>query len=532
MTKNNCLVFTPSLNDHCLVDRTALNRTLVPTDGPLINSDGSFTLNQIDAWGREFIETYAQEAENNPIAIAEDRYGDELYTTLNDLNIFLKATQLTSFPDLSARVQRGQISVLEYSDFLDEFNYQPQAVISKSIYDPSSLLFEMDSYYKNSFSNSILGGFCKTIEQVFGAIDAFFDIIDQVQGFIADAVSFIRKLKSGKFFFEAAAKAAALALIKAIKDKIEEIICAAWERIKKSLFNFNILNFINTVENFVDITVIKNAKRLRDETISILTEENCFLLVERIKKLFDYAVGILETPTLAEIQFLILRFCSFISNVEALLYDLKNPSQNFAIKYQTIVNRLERASFAASAVAVSAGATRFSKEKRKEKADQLAIKWSQGIDSTGLNIPTPTGQPPRNPPPPTAQEIKDIPDYDTIKNGGSSVFSFVNNGKSFPDKEATWYMMDYTFLTAIMRIQAKIGKKFEVLDGWRSQQVHNKIGSTQSSYHMQGLALNISSSNLTDDDISEIRKLAEPYHFSITSYGSYIHIEPSPIAWT
>jgi len=530
---NTCLTYSPSINGQCLVDKTTLNKARVSDNLPLNHNDGSYTLHQIDAWADEFINSYSNEAADNPIVRAEALYGDSLYLTLNDLNKLLSATNISQYSDLSDRVNRGQIGALEFVDFMNESNYTPTIIDGQIAGNNDNLLFMLDGYYKNTFSNSILGGFCKQIEGVFGAIDAFFDIVDTIQGFIQDAISFINRLRSGKFFVDAAEEGLAKALINLIKEKIGNVIEAVWTKVVQTLDNFNLLNFINCAENFINENVAKRARKIQDDANAIMNDENKETIKDRLIKLFDYAVSLFDRKGLAEIQFLVLRFCSFISNVEALINDVKTPSQNFALKYERIVNRLGRASNAASALFVKKGAKRYPTTVRKQNAEILKEKWKAGVDEAESgdtpqenSYPTPSGNKPKNPPAVTCKEINNIPSFKTIVNGGSNVFTFPNGKEGFYDGESAWKEMDCNFLVKIMRIQSVIGKPFGITSAWRSQQGNKKAGGVDNSWHTEGKALDITGLNNTD--IVTLRGLVSLYNFEIISYNSHIHIEPAP----
>jgi uncharacterized protein YcbK (DUF882 family) len=521
---SSCIEYSSSLDGQCLVDQTTANRALVGAL-PKVKDDGSFTFDQIDAWGDEFVTTYLVDAENNPVAKAELQYGAELYIQLNNINSYARNIDLGPWPDLSDRLQRGELGIIEYVDFLNEFNYTISDLQTQTQINPATVAFQLDSYYKNTFYNSVMGGFCKRIEGVFGAIDAFFDLVNAVNGFITKALSFVGNLKSGKFFKDIAEQGLAKVLIKEIEEKIISVIQKAWKKIQQTLENFNLLNYVDCAANFINQNVAKRAYKLRQEALAFLNDVNLKSLIKRVEKLFDYAVNLFDRPGLAEIQYLVLRFCSFISNIEALINEIKKPSQNFALKYQTVVNRLDRASSAASALAVASGAKRYSKEQRKISANALAAKWT---NPDGEILPTNTGNKPANMPEITCKEINNIPTWDEVRLGKSSIFTFQNDGKSFIDKEAAWTGMHCNFLVNIMRIQKEIGKPFQINSGWRSQQANKQVGGADNSYHGVGRAIDISKKTLNSDDIKKIRSLVKKYNYEVLSYGSHIHIEPAP----
>ena len=532
---SECLSFTRTLDGQCLVDKTTLNRARLSSTVSTTNADGSFNLNKVDQLGAEFISSYLEDSEENPALKAVNFYGEEIYTSLNNANQIFRQTDLVGFPTLNDRIKRGQIGILEFSDFLGEYNYNISVFDATLANDIDKINFEFDAYYKNTFSSSILGGFCKTIETVFGAIDAFFDLVDMIQGFIADAISFINKFKSGELFDDARKKLQAEALIRTIKKKIKDIICQAWIRSKNAILNLNVVNLINDTDSNVNPQVAKKGKQIRQRSLALLSEDNCERMTEKVEALLDYAVSIFELPSLEEIQYLILRFCALLSNVEALIYDIRKPTQNYALKYQNVVNRLRRVSDVATGKAIVNGGKRYDREYRKQKANEAWPNWTKGHDDAlngveqDTNLPTPSGKPPKNRQQKKAFQYARIPDWETVSSGGSSVFTFYNKGKDFGDGQAAWYNMDEEFIIDIMDVQAVIGKPFQINSAWRSTQYNKKVGGVDGSFHCSGRAFDIATKNLNSNDIQLIRDLVKLYDYEVIGgYTNHIHIEPAP----
>ena len=140
-------------------DQTTLNK-LALTKLNVVDSEGRFNLSQIDAITEDLAKNILLEAETNPLIVAKNKYGDGIYTATDYLNGLLKQQigSLTQFPDLDARWTKGNISSLETADFLKAYNYTPSGFTEES--DSQKLARNLDSYYKNDFSSSILGGFC------------------------------------------------------------------------------------------------------------------------------------------------------------------------------------------------------------------------------------------------------------------------------------------------------------------------------------------------------------------------------------
>ena len=349
---------------------------------PAFDGDGAYTFQQINVLANDFVNSIVEDQETNPIKVAINKFGElDFYSSLTDLNAYLRDKDLTKYPDLNGRYIKGAIGGIEYADFLDDFAYSTDGIGNDINNNSLDLLRKLDNYYKNSFSTSLLGGFCNQIQGVFGAIDAFFDIVDSIQCFISDALSFINNLEQSIADF--GEKVAAKGLVTVIKEQIEKVLTEIWKDVLSTIqqFGAEMENIFRDTEQFINDGVIKRAEKIQRDAEEILNEDNEKTLKQKINDLIDYAVSLFERPTLDEIQFLVLRFCSLISNVEALINEVKRPATTFSTKYQAVVKRLERVSASAEAAAIAAGGIRYTEERRKEELERMAEQWTSGAEA-------------------------------------------------------------------------------------------------------------------------------------------------------
>ena len=75
----------------------------------------------------------------------------------------------------------------------------------------------------------------------------------------------------------------------------------------------------------------------------------------------------------------------------------------------------------------------------------------------------------------------------------------------------------------LQALRTEIGLPFHVNSGYRSPEYNKKVGGAPNSFHMQGMAFDISLSNLNRGIMAE---KAEDYGFNgIGQYNSFIHID-------
>lgn len=362
-------------NDQTTQSRLALDSGSLP----IVNGRGELNVYAIKKFEDDFVDQIKRDGAQNPLTELVNQYGnDEFYGSLTNLNNFLGNSDLSQYPVLADRYSKGPISAIEYADILPAYYYNPTKINTSSGFGDSNLLKNLDSYYRDGgFSGSFLGSFCQLFPQVFQAVGGFFTIIGGIAGLISDALSLLDKVRNLEDPVKAIIeRITIITLVNQIKEKLTDVIVETWNDIKRAVQNFDLGAVVGEVETYIDENVFKKAAKIRDDVTEILTDENRDGVVDKAKGLFDYAAGLFENPSLEEIQFLIARFCNFVSNVEALIKDIKTPMDNYAFKYQRIVGRMKRISNIATAAAISSGAIRFDDETRREQINKMRDAWA------------------------------------------------------------------------------------------------------------------------------------------------------------
>jgi hypothetical protein len=487
-------------------DQTTQNSLALPP-APYTNQRGEYTLQQIDKFADDLAKSILNDAEKNPIAIAVNQYGDDFYRASNYLNGSFRNRQttqdnLSNYPDLQNRWNKGNITNLELADFIKIYNYTPAAVISDGDEDYLKLLSQLDSYYKTSFTSSILGGFCALMPQVFAAIDAFFDLVDQVDAIIQDAIKFLNKIRTFEGISSIVNKAAVEKLINEIKQKIVDAIEKVFDDVMNSIDNFDIEQIIGEVETFVVNGAIKQILTFKEQLCNFFTPENKKRITDKIKALIDYAVSLFENPNLEEIQFMVMRFCAFASNIEALIKDIKSPLNNYGFKYRRIHQRLKNISNLRTSGAISSGATRYSDEVKKETINSQQQEWNNEQEE-GVEEITVTGEQFVNPPLPSLSEYTNLPKCGNVLKGTDPRVKI--SGDWVEDLGLQGYTrIDLDVKVYLMRMHEKLGVQFNIVNGWRSQQYNKKIEGSPESPYLTGLAIDIEKvDGVSDFDVED-----------------------------
>ena len=501
-------------------DQTTLNK-LALTKLNVVDSEGRFNLSQIDAITEELAKNILLEAETNPLIVAKNKYGDGIYTATDYLNGLLRQQigSLTQFPDLDARWTKGNISSLETADFLKAYNYTPSGFTEES--DSQKLARNLDSYYKNDFSSSILGGFCDRFESVFASIDAFFDLIGVVEGLIADVLDFVDKVRTYDGLKDLTAKGVIEKLIRQIKKKIEDVINKIFAEVEDMVDNFDPSKITEGFETYVDKSVVKGIMTTREQMCALFTDENKKDIKDKVLGLIDYAVSLFESPGIEEIQFIIARVCAMAANIEALIRDINSPLDNYANRYGQIVNRLKNISNVNSGNAIAAGAIRFSPTTRQSVINRLEGRWTK---PDGKSI-TNTGKAPTNIVPITAKDYKDLPRCGNVFKGTDTVFGV--EGDSFDEKDGigiyAYTRVDLDVKVYLKRVQKLTGSKLIIVDGWVSKAYNKKIKGDEQNSHLSGLVVDVKK------DMADPAKFIKDAYLNgfkyVKEYDTHIHLD-------
>lgn len=481
------------------------NNALALPAAPYTNSRGEYTLAQIDKFAEEFTNNILQDTEKNPVNIAVNRYGDSFYESYNPLNGFVRSNDLGLYPDLEKRILIGNITALEYADFIKQYNHSPNSAANKRNSNPSTFLFELNSYYKASFSTSAIGGFCKLMPQIFGAIEAFFNLLEDIGEAIDDAIKFLNKIRNYKQELSNLSKKKIVEkLIEEITEKILEFVDDIFLALEEAVFNFDVTQFEEDPPPPAGQRIAKRAARLKAEATSFFTKDTKERIKAKFRKMINYAVGLFENPSLDEIQYLIARFCALATGVEALIKDVKSPINNFESKYTTVVNRIRNMSNDTTADAVRNGAVRVAPDVKRESINTMEQQWNYNSDveqSTANLDPsviraivdsyTPTGEVRNNIIPPSAREYGDLPSFQKIRDGQDSRFAFSGDWVKVLGAQG-WNRLDEDLVVALMRLQEQLGFKITITSAWRSIQYNASLAdSARESTHTQGLAVDI-----------------------------------------
>lgn len=492
-------------------------RSLISTDGFAYSPTVQFY--QLDKLTSDF--------EKNSIITFEDPFiklfGQDTYNqSLVSFNNFLSAAYVntvldvkTNYPLVNDRIERGvAITPIEFTEFMSNTSYNPISIGTQQVSNPRTVLFQYNNYLNGRFSKSAMGTFCELAPAIFGAVGGFFTAVGAIANKITDIINSIQNFSLAS-------------LLDNLKKKIISVVESTIQNVKSIVQNFSLQGIANAAQEFFQSQVLYRFKELKDAALSFFDKDNIENFKKRIEGLISYATSLFKNPNLEEIQFLIYRFCSFITQVEDIINSVKKPLDSFSNRYISAGKILEARSGYNTAAAVAAGAKRFNSTE------------ISGVVSQGVSLETTAG----NPPPPTTADIEGV----TPWNDGNGDSRVTFGGGPRGDGPESWSRMVPEAKVNLMRLQQKFGKKLTVNSAYRSTEkqarlfaeavqkygseaaARKKVAPPGSSKHEGGTALDITWAGFPNDK-SEFIQYARESGFKGfgVNYDSFVHIDLGP----
>jgi hypothetical protein len=405
------------------------------------------------------------------------------------------------YPSLKDRISKGtSITSLEVSEFI-ELNYLTPNLLSRSFeQNPEKILRQLDNFYKSSFTNTTMGSFCALAPSIFGAVAGFFTAVVGAAALIENVIGQIANFSLAS-------------LINNLQKQIIRVVDSVIENVKNIVENFSVSGLIESIATFVDSSVLTQALIIKEQVMSFFSEENIRDLKERINNLIGYAINLFTNPTLEEIQFLVYRFCSFISQVENQILGVKKPLDDYSSNFEESYKKVSTSSNINTAKAVRSGAIRYEPEVRRRNTNEI---------QAATSAPRTT-----NPAPISSRDVDGVTSWNNGR--GDSRIRFGGGLQPGRMGEEGWTRVSPEARIYLMRVQTKFGRQLQVNSGYRSPEYNSRIGGATRSKHMDGTAMDITWSGYNEETRRRFIEIAQEEGFlGIGVYNSFTHIDLGP----
>ena len=522
------------------------NRKLVSTNGFVYSPNIQFY--QLDKLQADFQQVAAKNSAATIINEFTDLYGLEIFNqSLISFNNFLLSTNINdniligsapgtpvntsinlsqNYPLVKDRLNRGvAITPIEFADFMENVSYNPITIQSSILTKPKNVLSLYNDHINGRFSKSAMGTFCELAPSIFGAVAGFFTKIKTFANKITDIINKIQNFSL-------------VALITSLKEKIMNVIENAINKVKKIIENFSIEGLISDANKFFHDKVLARFYVLKEKAMKFFEKDNIENFKKKIEGLISYATNIFKDPKIEEIQFLIQRFCSFITQVEDIINSIKNPLDEFNNRYVYAGKILGANSGVNTAAAVAAGA-------KRPTVGEIEAAITRGID-----LETARG----NQPPPSNEEYMNLPQWND--GNGDSRVGFQGGWTAPPAPNCGggmgsegWRWESQIFLESkvyLMRVYKEFSRRTGVnriiINSAYRSPTYNEclrkkgVKAAKNSNHMQGIAFDVTWSGYPNNRDTFI-EVARSFGFKgIGAYNGnpgFVHIDrrATPYTW-
>ena len=457
-----------------------------------------------------------------------------------NLNKTVISSDTSAFPLLNQRYQQSPILFSEVADFLDQSGLNINTVdthladyqntITPNQYVPADsipsdirdIYSQLEFYYSENMANSISGGLCSAIANPFDKLIPLLDVLT-FAGSILDTI----------LSFDLASLANPL---EALKSKLEELVDELAETLKKQLEGIveSATQFVTNIKAGAE-KMIKKIKRMINNVKNFLQNTTVDSIKADIKKFIDKSVEQFKSLTPNAIALLLFRFCQFTEMVQAFMMGPIDALRQFAVNLTLQEQLVDKIGEYRTKDAVNAGAVRVDEEgvdKAKKRLVEGQNRAAKKQDEERFVFERPSSEFYVSANKLTDKEREGLLNLGDEGLEGRFKFnsSVLNMGKHVSDSvEGDGYRNVqpevWTKLTIVAR---RMSKTFTINSGYRSPQYNDQVGGAKNSSHKSGLAIDVSMSGMSDEDIRKFIRTASQEGFMGVAYYSgsnFVHLD-------
>lgn len=443
------------------------------------------------------------------------------------------------YPFLFDRLNNnGGITGAECDKFIRDYNFTHdnfKTSLKSGFLDPNGtdLLGLLNDFYSwGAFSQSAVGMFCSMVPDIFAQVREIVDMFNQGREFVSDVMNFLSQpFAVQRKLTEAAVKAMLERLKEQVLGFVESIARGALQKVKNMTGGW-----IDPEYMYAHGALSEKFIREKAKAEAFFSKENLERIKTRISGTIKYAAGVFERMDLEEIQFLIMRFCELLQNIEQLFFGITSNMNAMMQGYSAAYSLLSGSGDLATAQALAAGAIRYDRESRLAGIRAAAAVQPYGpVNSSpmappGSSIPEDARGVPANVGLPTPEEMNEVLSYEDICDGASPYINF--QGGSLGMGPAGWLKAGSMEKVMLIRLAKALGSPLTINCAYRSPAYNASVGGVGKSLHMTGQAFDISmrSNPFTREQFINTARSVGFAGFGF--YNTFIHIDTGrPRTW-
>lgn len=503
---------------------------------------------------------------SNPV----ERYNRaNLNTITSKVNVIVKGYDKTPYPILEARLKQGALTVTEVAEFMSQYFYVEQELLNFVTTVPATsdvtkpLVDNLEYFLDKNMSSAMTGSFCSAFSNPFQKIM-------ELAMFIDGAKTLIEQLRNFDI-------ASVLAPLFAVKEMIFNMI----DNLAKQL-----IAKVNSIVGNV-VSQIQNLKTAADRMFKFINKKaqeikEFFndLSLEKLKTMAEDIItkmaGQFEKLTPEIIAFLLFRVCQLIETIKNLLENPVKALEGLVTNMMTNTRNISSESARRAQVVINNGGIFIPVQDRESVRTSAANAINEKTNNSPMPAPplnrntvgdctAPTGSTSTGggnvnltpgsyvtlPMAPeeqrwvqnlTSEGDRFIQFNPSVKDMGANAVAWWNASKrgpfnpeeNFPD--AGWKMIvnvNPFIFAALARVSSSMNRTLYLNSCFRSpyynwylKNVQGSDGVAENSFHTKAMAVDISTRNMSDDEVAYLIQYASREGFNRMSvYGTFVHVD-------
>ena len=390
------------------------------------------------------------------------------------------------YPNIKERlIQAPYITPIEVDDFIDK-NLLPRKNFRNYLVPGNRRILSLfnDFLSPKSFSNAAMGSFCALVPNIFAAVS-------QIKGAFNSAMDSADDLGN---LIEGIQDISLSGLLESLKEQMMTAIDQIVNNMKNKISNITD-EFLEDQFPFNQHRIMAKIIKEKDKISGFFSEDTVDNIKKKVEGMISYAASIFEELDIEEIQYLILRFCGLLGEIEEVMEGKTKKVEDVKQSYEQTHTKLKTSGNPATAKAIEAGAIRYPEAEREEKQ-----KESLEVPNINTDEPSKGGQ--FGSEPFESGEAGEVPSWEEIIEGRSNMFEFANGGVRFQEPyslganrsmgRAGWERAQPKEKMMLCRVQKSWGQKIAITSAFRDEAYNRALsGAANRSLHLDGRAFDI-----------------------------------------
>lgn len=503
---------------------------------------------------------------SNPI----ERYNRaSLNTITSKVNYIAKNYDRTSYPVLDARIKQGALTVTEIAEFMSQYFYVEQELLDFVVSVPitstetiNPFLNNLEYFLDKNMSSAMTGSFCAAFANPFQKIMELSMFLDGAKSLIADLRNFD------------------IATLLAPLFAVKEMIFGMIEGMAKQLIskiNSIVLNVVSQIQNLKTAAdrMFKFVNKKAQEVKEFFNDFSLAKLMKMVESTITKMAGQFEKLTPEVIAFLLFRICQLIETIKNFLENPVDALESLVFNMMTNTRNIVSESNRRAQIVINNGGVFVPVQDRVNVRNAAANAINDrtnnspmpapplnrnivgdctapdGATSSGGSVNLVQGSYVTLPMSPEEQRWvqglsksgdRYIQFNDSVKNMGSSATQWwtdlqigpYNAEENFAD--AGWKMIANVnpfIFAALARVSTSMNRTLYLNSCYRSpyynwylKEIKKTEGVASNSYHTKAMACDVSTSNMSNDEVAYFIQYASREGFNrLSVYNTFVHVD-------